>query len=106
MTINLVASASRPKLLLDLTEVESTGGLARWKLLHRQQELRCQPLNGHEDERTVEPPVVIGVRVVLGFLERIAAHVRDQWRTQFDIRFAPYTKSLTAVSWNVIFQSS
>jgi hypothetical protein len=71
--------------------------LARWIFLHRQQELCCRPLNGHEDERAVEPPFVIGIRVVLGILKRIAAHVRGQWRTQFDIRFAPYTKPLTAV---------
>jgi hypothetical protein len=34
---------------------------------------------------------------VLRFLERIASHVRDQWRTKFDERLAPYTELLATV---------
>ena len=92
-----MASASGSEFLLDLAEVEGASGLTRWKLLHRQQELRCQSLNGHEDERTVEPPVVIGIRVVLGFLEWIATQIEKQRDTQFDKRLAPYAERYATV---------
>ena len=84
-------------MFFDLAEVEGTGRLARREFLHGHEKLRGQPLDGHDHKRTIEPPVVIGVRVVLCFLEGIAAQVADQRRTQLYVRLAPDTEGLTAV---------
>jgi hypothetical protein len=54
-------------------------------------------LDGHDHERTVEEPVVVGVRVLLGLLEGIAAQVEEQRHTQLNEGFAPDAEGFTAV---------
>ncbi len=64
--------------LLDLLQVERAGRLTRRIVLHGHEKLARHLLHGHEHEGAVEEPVVIGVRVVLGALEGIAAQIEEQ----------------------------
>jgi hypothetical protein len=52
------------------------------------------PGPGSDDhERTVEKPVVVDVRIVLGLLERVTAQVEQQRDAQFDERLTPDPKA-------------
>ena len=54
-------------------------------------------LHGREHIHAVEEPVVVGVRVVLRLLERIAAQIEEQRYAQFRERFTPDAEGPAAV---------
>ena len=98
----LIAAASASAgLVLDLLfgsfQVEGAGRLAGRIVLHGHEELRGHRWIGTRTKTTVEEPVVVGVRVVLGLLERVAAQVEEQRHAQFDEGLAPDAEGLAAV---------
>src|SRR5262245_28919071 len=97
MTQSLARLASArgcPYLLFHLAQVEGPRRLARRKLLHGHEKLRRQLLDWHEHEHPIKEPVIVGVGVVLGLLERIAAQVEQQRHPELDEGFAPNAKLL------------
>ena len=93
----LMGFRHRFDLLLHLRQVERTRRLAGRIVLHRLEELAGHLRDRHDDVRPVEEPVVVGVRVVLGPLERIAAQVEEQRHAQLDERLAPDAEGLAPV---------
>ena len=63
--------------------------LARRIFLQGHEELAGDDLHGAKHEGAVDHPVVIGVRVVLRLLERVAPQVEEQRQAQLDERLAP-----------------
>ena len=86
-----------PEAFLDLGEVERAGGLARRIVLHGLQELGRQRLDRNDHEHAIQEPVIIGVRIVLRLLERVAPQIEKQRYAKFGERLAPDTERLTAV---------
>ena len=83
--------------LLDSFQVEGSGSLAGRILLHGHEEISCNPLHRCEDEDAVEEPVVVGVRVVLGLFERVAAEVEEQRHAELGEGLTPDFEGLAAV---------
>ncbi len=71
--------------------------MAGRKILHRHKELTGELLQRHANEGSIEEPVVVGVRVVLRPLERIAAQIEEQRHAQFGERFPPYAECFATV---------
>src|SRR6056297_1759033 len=88
---------TRFELLLDGGEVEGARGLAGRIVLHALQEPRRERLDRHDHEGAIEEPVVVGVGVMLGLLERVAPQVEQQRHAQLDEGLAPDAEGLTAV---------
>ena len=82
---------------LDFAEVEGSGRLARRVFLHGHEELGGEPLDGDDDEWAVEEPVVVGIGVVLRFLEGIAAEIEEEGDAEFGEWFAPDAEGFAAV---------
>ena len=65
-------------------EAETRRFLARGKLLERLQEFPHIDLSGHQQERAVDQPVVIGIRRGIRALIGVAAKVEDQRHAKLD----------------------
>src|SRR5262249_54072119 len=84
-------------LLLDLLQVERAGRLARRIFLHGLQDLRGHALQRHDHEDPIQEPVVVGVRIVLGLLERVPSQVEEQGHAELRERLAPDAEGLAAI---------
>ena len=83
-------------------EVEGTGGLARGKILEGKQEFHGHIVDAEEDERTLKPPVVVGVRVVLGPFEGgLTERSNGAWERLAEARVTAERMNffIAAVSW-------
>src|SRR4029079_527888 len=90
-------AGGRFDLFLNLGQVEGACRLARRIILHGSEELSRQLLDGDENEHTLQEPIVVGVRVVLRFLERIAAQIEQQRHPQLNEWLAPHAELLATV---------
>ena len=90
-------AGGRFDLFLNLGQVEGACRLARRIILHGSEELSRQLLDGDENEHSLQEPIVVGVRVVLRFLERIAAQIEQQRHPQLNEWLAP------PADWFIIF---
>lgn len=98
MDINSLACAGHAfNLFFKGIEAPIVRGLAGREVFQGHEEPACHALQGHEHEGAVDHPVVIGVRVVLGFFEWIAAQVEEQRRAEMDEGLAPDLELLGAV---------
>jgi len=55
--------------------------LAWREILQCHEELARYGLQRYEHERSVNHPVVIGIRVVLGLFEWVTTEIKKQWKT-------------------------
>ena len=84
-------------LLLDSFQVEGARSLAGRILLHGHEEIPSNPLHRCEDVDAVEEPVVVGVRVVLRFFERVATEIEEQRHAKLGEGLTPDFEGLATV---------
>jgi hypothetical protein len=83
-------------LLLKRLETPVSRLLAEWELTHIE-EPDGDHLHRREPEGPIDHPVMVSVRILLGFFERIAPQIEKQRQTQVNNGLAPHLQLVCAV---------